>query len=123
MQRTADAASLAGVVYAGDPSAWDTIARGVATRNGYTDGVNGVTVNVVRLSESKINVTIGSNGSMYFARLFIQAERLTRHAISEYIVPMPMGSPENALANDPELNFSPNFWLEHRGAGDEQGER
>jgi hypothetical protein len=42
----------------------------------------------VRLSESKINVTIGSNGSMYFARL-IQAER-RRHAISGIIVPVPM---------------------------------
>ena len=54
MQRAADAAALAGVVWASDPVKWDTEARATATQNGYTNGVNGVTVSVARISSQRI---------------------------------------------------------------------
>ena len=123
MQRAADAASLAGVVYAGDASQWDTIARDVATRNGFTNGVNGVTVNVTKLSESKINVSIANDGAMYFSRLFIQAERLTRKATSEYIVPGAHGKPRERVGERSGAELLAELLAQHRGSGDEQGQR
>lgn len=98
MQRVADAASLAGVVWAQTPTQWDTVARDTASRNGYTDGVDGVSVDVQRLAANQIRVTIQQDGEQYFSKIVLpDGERLTRKSTSEYVLPVPLGSPRNYI--------------------------
>jgi hypothetical protein len=112
MQRTADAAALAGVIYADDTVAnqWDTIARGVAQKNGYVNGVNGVTVTVTRLDDQKIVVGIGKNGSQFFSKLVLGSVPMTRRATAEFVLPIPLGSPLNTFGNQSLAATTPNFW-------------
>ena len=98
MQRSADAASLAGVVWANSSNQWDTVARATATKNGYTDGVNGVSVDVVKLATNQVKVTIKQDGAQYFSKIiFPQGERLSRKSTAEFVLPVPLGSPRNYL--------------------------
>jgi Flp pilus assembly protein TadG len=100
IQRAADAAALAGVVWAADeanPTKWDTVARETATKNGFTNGVNGVTVTTQKLSQSQIRVTIGGPANQYFSSLVYKGQRLNRAATAEYVLPVPLGSPRNAI--------------------------
>ncbi len=98
MQRAADAASLAGVVWANDSNQWNTVARATATKNGYTDGVNGVSVNVVKLATNQVRVTIGQDGAQYFSKIVLpNGERLSRKSTAEFVLPVPLGSPRNYL--------------------------
>jgi hypothetical protein len=98
MQRVADAASLAGVVWAQHPTQWDTVARETATRNGYTNNVDGVTVNVQRLAANQIRVTIRQDGAQFFSKIVVpEGERLTRKSTAEYVLPVPLGSPRNYI--------------------------
>lgn len=99
-QRAADAAALAGVVWLDDPlqpTKWDTVAREAATKNGYTNGTNGVTVTVTRVSSNQIRVVISKAADQYFSKLFLNGQTITRSAISEFNEPVPMGSPRNYL--------------------------
>src|SRR5437588_7433678 len=72
MQRAADAAALAGVVYlpADQPGAY-AAAVAEATKNGYTDGVNGVTVTPQRetLNDRMLEVTIRAPVRSFFAKI------------------------------------------------------
>jgi len=98
MQRAADSAALAGVVWASDPidlNKWNTVAREAATRNGYTNGVGGVTVNVEKINRAQIRVTISQDGRQYFSRLLLSGQRLTRSATAQFVEPVPLGSPRN----------------------------
>lgn len=117
MQRAADAAALAGVVWASDPVKWDTEARATATQNGYTDGVNGVTVSVSRISSQRIQVRIQSSATQYFSKLVYSGQTLSRKATAEYVFPVPLGSPTNSLGTG---TMSPttgrtNLWLSVNG--------
>lgn len=101
MQRAADAASLAGVVWTGDPidpMKWDTVARATATKNGFTDGVNGVSVDVVKTAGNRVKVTIQQDGEQYFSGVVMKdGQRLNRDSTAEYVLPVPLGSPRNFL--------------------------
>jgi hypothetical protein len=116
MQRVADAASLAGVVWAQQPTQWDTVARETASRNGYTDGVDGVSVDVVRLAANQIRVTIRADGEQYFSKIVLPTgERLTRKSTAEYVLPVPLGSPRNyigtgSLGNGTGAYEQENLW-------------
>ena len=58
-QNAADAASLAGVVYLPDlPAKATSVARRVRRRNGYTNGVDGVTVTAAPNARNELEVTI-----------------------------------------------------------------
>jgi hypothetical protein len=118
-QRAADAGALAGVVWASDPVKWETVARDTMSRNGYTDGVNGVTVTVERLSDSQIRTDIKVKGLQFFSGLFLPGgTQINREAVAEYVVPVPMGSPKSSLGNDPTLAITqPQFWLNIAGQG------
>jgi len=117
IQRAADSGALAGVVWASDPTKWDTVARDTMTRNGFTDGVNGVTVTVERISDSQIRTNIQVKGLQFFSGPFLPGgTRINREAVAEYVVPVPMGSPKSSLGNDPMLNIvQPEFWLNIAG--------
>ena len=99
MQRAADAAALAGVVYLpGNQAGAFSAAYAEATKNGFTDGAGGVTV-VPRqdsINNRMLEVTIQGPVQTYFARLLgtssVQGSRIAR---AEFVLPVPMGSPQD----------------------------
>ncbi len=100
MQRAADAAALAGVVFLpGNTASAYAAARAEATKNGYTAGVNGVTaVTPVQdpTNSRRLNVTITGNVGTYFARAVgITSWPARRDAKADFVLPVPMGSPQN----------------------------
>lgn len=136
IQRSADAAALAGVTYLpqGIGQARAEAAR-VATRNGYTDGVNGVTVTVTDIGLNRLRVTITEPGvQQSISQMFRDDVTVTRSSTAEYIQPVPMGSPRNYLGTyrspSPAATgiaplFQENFWLSVSGycARREHGDR
>ncbi|TMC71366.1 MAG: hypothetical protein E6J13_07965 [Chloroflexi bacterium] len=99
MQRAADAAALAGVVYLpGNQAGAFTAAYAEATKNGYTTGSNGVTV-VPRqdpINNRMLEVAIQGPVQTYFARLLGTATiQGARKARAEFVLPVPMGSPQD----------------------------
>ncbi len=99
VQRSADAAALAGVVHLpGDqPTAYST-ARNEATKNGYQNGVGGVSVVPVRNSSvpRRLNVTVTAPVKTFFLGLVgMPTIDITRRAEADFVLPVPMGSPEN----------------------------
>lgn len=99
MQRAADAASLAGVVFLpGDPSGAYAAARAEATKNGFSDGVDGYTVTPVQdpVNDHRLRVTISGPVNTFFARVVgITSFPASRQAKADFVLPVPMGSPDN----------------------------
>ena len=103
VQRAADAAALAGVVQlptrpTGSGGAY-SLAVAEAAKNGYDDALASVVVTPVQepaVTGRRLSVTISAPVSMYFMRVFgIQEIMATRTSRAEYVLPVPMGSPEN----------------------------
>lgn len=99
MQRAADAAALAGVVWLpGDPSTAYLTAKAEATKNGFTDGQNGVVVTPLQDTDNKrrLKVTITGPVGTFFSRVVgLNSFPGGREAKADYALPVPMGSPEN----------------------------
>src|SRR5947209_2355759 len=99
VQRAADAAALAGVVYLpGNVAGAVTAAQAEAAKNGFVNGVNGVTVTSVQdpLNGAVLNVTVSGPVRTFFARLFgVASFTARRNARAEFVLPIPMGSPED----------------------------
>ena len=99
VQRAADAAALAGVVYLpGDETGAFNAARAEATKNGYVNGVGGVTVTAAKDTSNarSLRVTVAAAVPTYFMRYFgIASIAARRTSQAEYVLPVPMGSPEN----------------------------
>jgi hypothetical protein len=99
MQRAADAAALAGVVFLpGDVPAARASARAEAAKNGYADGAGSTAVAAVAdaLNPRRLNVTVTGRVNTFFMRVFgLNDIPATRIAKAEYVLPVPMGSPEN----------------------------
>ena len=99
MQRAADAAALAGVVFLpGDTASAYATARAEAAKNGYTDGINNVVVTPIQDpgNDRRLDVEISAPVNTYFARVIgINSFNATRDSNSEYVLPVPMGSPQN----------------------------
>src|SRR2546428_1415041 len=97
IQRAADAAALAGVVYLpGNVTGAVAAAQLEAAKNGFVTGVNGVTVTSVQdpLNGSILNVTVSGPVRTFFARLFgVASFTARRNARAEFLLPVPMGSP------------------------------
>ncbi len=108
VQRAADAAALAGAVLLPDDVAnAQRLAREEATKNGYTAG-GGVTVTPCSDANkpagctggggnpNQMNVTISAPVPTFFMRVFgMTSITATRSAKAEYVLPVPMGSPQN----------------------------
>jgi hypothetical protein len=97
VQRAADAAALAGVVYmpgnfnSTTPSASST-ALAEATKNGFTGGVSPSRANNPR----ELDVSVTADVPTFFSRIFgINTFTVTRSAKAVFVQPVPMGSPEN----------------------------
>jgi hypothetical protein len=99
VQRAGDAAALAGVVYLpGDEPTAITTARAEATKNGFTNGLDNVVVAAAKAPDNprSLQVTITGQIGTFFMRLFgIQTLRTAATSRAEYVMPVPMGSPEN----------------------------
>ena len=120
LQRAADAAALGGVVWAADadPTKANTVATTILTKNGITSANSTISIN--KNGSAALTVTVAAKGTLFFGKLFIQNETLTRSATAEYITPVPMGSKDNQLGNDPETDSpvghpSPQHWLNIAG--------
>lgn len=111
MQTASDAAALAGVVWSLDPTdKWLTVAESTAGANGFTNSAT-TDVDVERVGDTRIQVTIRVIGQQYFGAMFGSPPTLVTTATAEYERPLRMGSPENRLGTDPELGYQPYYWL------------
>lgn len=101
IQRAADAAAMAGVVWMpGDFSRATTEALDIAAKNGFTTGV---TVSAVPGNSYRLAVSIRDPNVPRFFSLMLSGAptSITRSSIAEYLPTVPLGSPENRLGNDP----------------------
>lgn len=115
LQRAADAGAHAGVVFlpADLPTARST-ARTEMAKNGYTTtgtGANGTATISQEPNPNRLRVSLTTTVPSYFVQLLgVDEVTLTREAVAEYVAPVPMGSPENRLGNDPEIGYNPQLW-------------
>jgi len=102
VQRAADAAALAGVVWLpGNVANAQAAAYNEATKDGYTTG-SGVTVSAVQDSTAvaagnpdQLDVSVTASVRTFFMRLFgINSVTAQRSSKAVYILPVPMGSPQ-----------------------------
>lgn len=114
VQKASDAAALAAVVWMPDdvPSA-TSAARDAAGRNGFANGVKGVTVNVSTVAGNprQVRVTITDpNVPTLFGKLVMDKISITRDSVAEYVLAVPLGSPDAAFGNANLGASAPNFW-------------
>ena len=109
VQRAADAAALAGVVsLPGNLAAGQATAVTSAAQNGYTvsngckaDGVTPATVpgmcaNADQANDRQLDVTISEPVNTFFMHIFgLTSITATRSSKAIYVLPVPMGSPQN----------------------------
>jgi len=136
IQHGADAAALSGVVYEpGDQTTAYSEARNSAAENGYIHGAAGTTVTPVDYAEDplavdspyQLRVTVDHNVDTFFMRLFgVDSISMTRTAVAEYVLPLPMGSDLPYFGEDPATDGrEPHFWANIHGyyTGREMGDR
>ena len=95
VQRAADSAALAGVVYMpGNFTTATSTADNAATRNGFTSST-ATTVSVIRPANPReLDVSITTQVPTFFSRIFgINYFAVTRLSKAVYVTPVPMGSP------------------------------
>ena len=101
VQRAADAAALAGVVFLpSNLSGAVTAAKNEASKNGFMDGSAGVTISVApdAVNDRILGVTVRAPVRTFFAQLFgVTAFSARRNGRAEFILPVPMGSPQDYL--------------------------
>jgi Flp pilus assembly protein TadG len=98
MQRAADAAALAGTVYLpGDYTDANKAALAVAAMNGYVpDSNTSVVTSVDPDNIRQLDVTINDQVSTFFLKVVgIKTLNASRSSQALYVVPVPMGSPQN----------------------------
>ncbi len=99
MQRAADAGALAGAVYLpGNETRAFAAAQAETAKNGYANGQNGIVVTPRRdpTNERKLIVDIDGDVETNFARVFsITDLPASVTGAAEFVLPVPMGSPEN----------------------------
>jgi Putative Flp pilus-assembly TadE/G-like len=99
VQRAADAAALAGVVYM--PSDFGTASSSALAESKMNGMTNDGTITIVTpaqvLSDPReLRVTITTQVPTFFSRIFgINSWAVSRSSLAVYILPVPMGSPEN----------------------------
>lgn len=97
LQRAADAAALAGVVYLpGDTAKVEADAAAAAAANGFPIGVGDNSMSWRALADNRLEVTLRSSAPSFLSRTFgFTSYDLTAVATAEYVKPVPMGSPNN----------------------------
>ncbi|MDZ7675154.1 MAG: pilus assembly protein TadG-related protein [Acidimicrobiales bacterium] len=116
VQNATDAAALGGVVQIStDFDDAEDISRGLLEGHGYDDP-NQIEVGYGD-SVNQMRVTTSSTVDNVFASIFgVDQTTITRSALAEYLGPVPLGSPENSLGNDPDSAVEPpDYWLNIAG--------
>src|SRR5690606_665016 len=118
IQSASDAAALAGVTYLPDFAKAEQAALEVAARNGFVDGEDDISIEVVNLGAQRLRVEIRDGDvPQFFTSVFSKDVSIQRGATAEYILPVAMGSPRNYLGtgDDPgnviATSRHENFWL------------
>ena len=131
LKRAADVAALAGVVWMPEFDLAQQYALATAAKNGFVNGQNNITVSVdtVPNNNRQLRVTIrDAKAKQFFSKLVTNSQSIGRSSLAEYVLPVPLGSPENvfgtgnlALAGQPATQ---NFWAAINGycAGHESGD-
>ena len=123
-QHAADAAALAGVLYLpADVPAARVAAIDVAAANGYVDiatfgGDSTVTAAKVPTNDRQLEVIVERPVETFFLKVFgLDTVSIDRRAVAEYVLPLPLGSPDPQFGNDPECapnidtgTNCPNIW-------------
>lgn len=109
-QRSVDAAALAGVVFLPDDA---TGAFGEAGRLLDRNGFTGAREIALGTKPNQLKITVTEEIPSFFARIVgKESFVLQKRAVSEYVQPLGLGSPEATLGNNPEFGGAqPNFWL------------
>ena len=108
IQRAADAASLAAVVYMPNEDKATAAALQVAAANGFPDqpgcddlpctATSYPQVVVTKVSRQQIKVDIFAEGDVYFGGVVVNDDPvIQRYSTSEFILPVPMGNPTSAI--------------------------
>ena len=96
IQKAADAAALAGVVWLPDFSKARSVALETTKANGYDDAAGNIEVVVTQPSRTELKVSIKNDDvAIFFASFFIDSMEITREAVGNYVLPVPLGSPKN----------------------------
>ncbi|MGZ8527539.1 MAG: hypothetical protein ACXWWR_01995, partial [Candidatus Limnocylindrales bacterium] len=96
--RAADAAALAGVVWLPNnvSNKAFTTATDEASKNGYTSGGGVIVTPAIGTNPRQLRVTISAPVGTFFMKIFgIPIITATRSAKAEFVLPVPMGSPQN----------------------------
>jgi hypothetical protein len=114
LQKAADAAALAAVVWMPDaPTTATTVARDAAQRNGFTHGSNGITVDVATVAgnprQIRVNI-IDASVPTIFGKLVRNSISMQRDATAEYVLAVPLGSPSSTFGNQSIGATAPNLW-------------
>ena len=122
VQRTADAAALAGVVYLPQqPGTANSTAIDIANSNGYDDTLADVSVTPTAIGENQLQVRVSDEVDTFFAKVLgWDSMTIARTAVAEYIPPLKLGSPANQFGNtcdptQPGCTSQPNFWANIHG--------
>lgn len=103
LQKAADAGALAGVVFMPNDFA-QASATAIATvaKNGFVDGVGGITITVSPVVNQPHRLQVCIDDSVvetYFTRIINLHPTLHKCANAEYELPIPMGSPLNEMSS------------------------
>lgn len=96
IQKAADAAALAGVVWLPDEGLARTAALEAAAKNGYVPGGE-ISITVSEVGDRRLKVTIRDSTVKTFITNKFGGRNiaLERSGIAEYVLPVPLGSPRN----------------------------
>jgi hypothetical protein len=115
LQRAADAAALAGVVHMpGDFARARAVALEAAARNGVSPSPTvDVDVAPVPGKPRQLRVTVTDHDvPTYLGAVVMRSITIRRTATAEYVLPVPLGSPENRIGTGNILGSpAENFWL------------
>ena len=102
LQRAADAAALAGAARMPDFPAAKTLAETTARLNGIVDSST-IDIDVTQgANDRQIRVTITDrNVAQFLSQIVLDNMTIVRSSIAEFVLPVPLGSPENYFGNDP----------------------
>lgn len=110
MQRAADAAALAGVVWMPDFPTARTVAIATAERNGFPAS----SVSVSSPGDRQLQVEITGFGDLFLSRIVTNEVRLNADSTAEYVLPVPLGSPDNTMGNQ-SLTDTRRLWASISG--------
>ena len=119
VQLASEAAALAGVPYMpGDFTTATTKAKDEARRNGFTTSTGTtVTTAIDPASDRRLDVTISRQyNTIFLGLLGMPRVTITRQAVGEYTLPVPMGSPLDSFGDN-----SGGFWTVVAAQGSDRG--